>query len=99
MSALRDVVVGAHTLSVHGVRVAISACGYAPDLLRHVLPKSIPAAVVLATLEMGELLLAMAGLGILGLGAQPPWPSGGAMLSEGRRLLSDAPYLYPLRAI
>ena len=38
-------------------------------LLRHLLPNIIPAAVVLATLEMGELLLAMAGLGFLGPGA------------------------------
>ena len=60
-------------------------------LRRGVLPNTIPAAVVLATLEMGELLRAMAGIGFLELGAQPPMAEWGTMLSEGRRHLFDAP--------
>ena len=59
--------------------------------LRQVLRNISPAADVLATLEMGELLLAMATLGFLELGAQPPMAEWGAMLSEGRRHLFDAP--------
>ena len=47
-------------------------------LLRHLLPNIIPAAVVLATLEMGELLLAMATLGFPELGVQPPMAEWGA---------------------
>ncbi|MEJ7811298.1 MAG: ABC transporter permease subunit [Gemmatimonadaceae bacterium] len=70
-------------------------------LARHVLPDVLPAAVVLATLEMGELVLVIAGLGFLGLGAQPPVAEWGAMVSEGRRHLLDAPQLtiYPGLAI
>lgn len=62
-------------------------------LVRHILPNALPPVVVLATLEMGELLLAIAALNFLGLGVQPPFPEWGAMLNEGRRFLFVAPRL------
>ena len=70
-------------------------------LLHHILPNVVPAVVILATLEMGELILAMAGLSFLGLGAQPPAPEWGAMLNDGRPFLLTAPRLviYPGLAI
>jgi peptide/nickel transport system permease protein len=66
-------------------------------VLRHVLPAIVPAIAVLASLEMGELILAIAGLSFLGLGAQPPTPEWGAMLNDGRSFLFTAPsmMLYP----
>jgi peptide/nickel transport system permease protein len=68
---------------------------------RHVLPNVLPPVVVLATLEMGGLILAISGLSFLGLGAQPPTPEWGAMLNDGRAFLLGAPQLmiYPGLAI
>ena len=51
---------------------------------RHVLPAVLGQLVVLATLDLGHVVLAVAGLSFLGLGAQPPDPEWGAMLSDGR---------------
>lgn len=59
--------------------------------LRHMLPHVLPTAVVLATLDLGALILAFAGLSFLGLGAQPPTPEWGAMLNEGRTYFLSAP--------
>ena len=67
----------------------------------HVLPGILPAVVVLATLEMGELVLAISGFSFLGLGAQPPTPEWGAMLNDARNFFFTAPQLmvYPGAAI
>ena len=70
-------------------------------VFRHVLPNVLAPVAVLATIEMGELILAVAGLGFLGLGAQPPTPEWGAMVNDGRFFLLSAPRLmiYPGVAI
>lgn len=67
----------------------------------HLLPNVIGPVIVLATLELGTLLLAISGLSFLGLGAQPPTPEWGSMLNDGRRLFISAPQLmlYPGAAI
>jgi peptide/nickel transport system permease protein len=69
--------------------------------VRHVLPQVLPPVVVLATLQSGRLLLALSGLSFLGLGAQPPTPEWGAMLSDAQNYLANAPQLmvYPGIAI
>jgi peptide/nickel transport system permease protein len=59
-------------------------------VLRHVLPNMIPPIIVLATAGMGISLLVAAGLSYLGLGAQPPLPEWGAMLSDARGYLRNA---------
>jgi peptide/nickel transport system permease protein len=53
-------------------------------ILRHVLPNSIAPVIVYGTLMMASAILDAAALGFLGLGAQPPTPEWGAMLSESR---------------
>lgn len=70
-------------------------------ILRHVLPNVIPSVLVLATLELGGLILAISGLSFLGLGAQPPTPEWGTMLNDGRPFFQRAPQLmiYPGLAI
>jgi ABC-type dipeptide/oligopeptide/nickel transport system permease subunit len=57
--------------------------------------------VVLATLDMGSIILGISGLNFLGLGAQPPTPEWGAMLNDARPFLQSAPQLllYPGIAI
>jgi peptide/nickel transport system permease protein len=62
-------------------------------LVRHVLPNVISPLIVSATVTFSFALLAEAALSFLGLGAQPPEPSWGAMLSGGRRFMETVPSL------
>jgi peptide/nickel transport system permease protein len=62
-------------------------------LFRHVIPTTMPAVMVQATLGMAGSILAEASLSFLGLGVQPPTPSWGTMLNGGRLHLLDAPHL------
>jgi len=70
-------------------------------VLRHILPNILAPVAILATVEMGELILAVAALGFLGLGAQPPTPEWGAMVNDARPFLLSSPALtvYPGVAI
>src|SRR5262249_3137335 len=58
-------------------------------IFRHVMPLSLPSVIVRATLDMAGIILTAAGLGFLGLGAQPPTPEWGAMISVGRQNILD----------
>lgn len=66
---------------------------HARVLFKHVLPNALPPIIVYATLGMGTAVLQAAALGFLGLGAQPPQPEWGAMLSEGRQYIQLAPHV------
>jgi peptide/nickel transport system permease protein len=55
----------------------------------NLMPLCLPSLVVRITLSMSSILLTAAGLGFLGLGAQPPTPEWGVMLSTGRRFMLD----------
>ncbi len=59
-------------------------------ILKHVIPNSFAPILVQATLRIGDTIIIAAGLSFLGLGAQPPLPEWGAMLSGGRQYLRDA---------
>ena len=56
-------------------------------ILRHVMPVCLPSVVIRITLNMAGIILTAAGLGFLGLGAQPPSPEWGAMLASGRQFM------------
>jgi peptide/nickel transport system permease protein len=58
-------------------------------ITRHVMPLCLPSLIVRVTLNMAGIILTAAGLGFLGLGAQPPTPEWGAMTSTGRRFMLD----------
>jgi peptide/nickel transport system permease protein len=58
-------------------------------LRRHIVPMCLASVIVRLTLDMAGIILTAAGLGFLGLGAQPPLPEWGAMISTGRQLLLD----------
>jgi len=62
-------------------------------IVRHIFPNTVPPIIVYATLGMGTAVLQAAALGFLGLGAQPPTPEWGAMLSEGRQYIQNAPHV------
>ena len=55
----------------------------------HVMPLCMPSTIVRVTLDMAGIILTAAGLGFLGLGAQPPLPEWGAMISRGRAFILD----------
>ncbi|RMG62046.1 MAG: ABC transporter permease [Calditrichaeota bacterium] len=59
----------------------------------HLLPNTFNPVLVMATLGMASMIITEAGLSFLGLGTQPPTPSWGGMLSEGRQYLLEAPHL------
>lgn len=58
-------------------------------VLRHVLPMCLPSLVVRVTLDMSSIILTAAGLGFLGLGAQPPLPEWGTMIATARRFILE----------
>lgn len=62
-------------------------------VVRHVLPLCIPSVIVRITLNMSGVILTAAGLGFLGLGAQPPLAEWGAMVSTGRQFMIDSPWV------
>jgi peptide/nickel transport system permease protein len=62
-------------------------------LVRHLLPNIMSPVIVQATLGLAEAIIEAAALSFLGLGATPPTPEWGAMLSEGRSYLRLAPWV------
>ncbi|WP_407570050.1 nickel transporter permease [Deinococcus altitudinis] len=60
--------------------------------LRHLLPNSVAPLLVQASFDVGSAILTAAGLGFIGFGAQPPTPEWGAMVSETRNYISQAPW-------
>ena len=61
-------------------------------MLKHVLPNSLGPLVVQASISLGIAILIEAALSFIGLGTQPPNPSLGAMLAEGKDFMSEAPW-------
>ena len=71
--------------------LAVQLMGASPwrIVLRHIMPLCLSSLIVRVTLDMAGIILTAAGLGFLGLGAQPPLPEWGAMIASGRRFLLD----------
>lgn len=67
----------------------VQGAGTARILFRHVMPLCVSSLIVRVTLDMAGIILTAAGLGFLGLGAQPPMAEWGAMVSAGRRYILD----------
>lgn len=68
-------------------------------VVRHILPSVVSPVLVLATLDMGGVILGIAGLSFLGLGAQPPTAEWGTMLASGRNYLQQAWWLVNIPGI
>ncbi|MBU8690541.1 ABC transporter permease [Priestia megaterium] len=71
----------------------LNGVGTLPLILRHFLPHVGGHLLVLATLDIGKIILMMASLSYIGLGTQPPTPEWGTMLNEGRAYFYNAPQL------
>jgi len=79
----REFVQAAHALGVRDGRI----------LLRHVLPNALTPWLVVATLDMARVIVIESALSFLGLGVQPPTPTWGGMLADGRVYISTAWWL------
>lgn len=69
--------------------IRLQGAGPLRIITKHIWPLCISSLIVRVTLDMAGVILAAAGLGFLGLGAQPPSPEWGAMISEGRKFILD----------
>jgi len=74
------------------VAIALGA-GDGRILLRHVLPNVVAPVLVVSSFQLAELIIVESSLSFLGLGVQPPMPSWGSMLSQGREYISSAWWL------
>ena len=70
-----------------------AGAGHFRLVFQHLLPNVVPTLIVVGTLGVSTAVLAAAGLSFLGLGAQPPQPEWGFMLSASRDLISRAPWM------
>lgn len=78
-----------------------AACTHSQLLFRHILRNIAPSIIVMATLEIGSIMLAIAAFSFVGLGSQPPTPEWGIMLSDSKEFIQTQPQLmiYPGVAI
>jgi peptide/nickel transport system permease protein len=74
---------------------AATALGFSKPriILRHLIPNALGPVIVAATLGIGNTIVMEAGLSFLGLGVQPPTPSWGTMVADGRNVLLNAWWL------
>jgi peptide/nickel transport system permease protein len=71
----------------------VVGCGNIRILLRHILPNIVNSIIVLATVQLGAVIVFEATLSFLGLGVQPPTPAWGSMLADGRTFVGSAWWL------
>jgi peptide/nickel transport system permease protein len=83
----------ADTLTVRGTdyiaAVRLTGAGTGRIVLRHVVPLCLTSVIVRVTLDMSGIILTAAGLGFLGMGAQPPTPEWGTMIAASRAYILD----------
>jgi peptide/nickel transport system permease protein len=79
----RDFVLSARAIGVGNARI----------IIRHMLPNIVGPIIVLASLDVGSIIILESALSFLGLGIQPPTPSWGGMLNAGRSLMRNAPHI------
>lgn len=77
----------------HFAAAKLAGAGRLSLAFRHVLPGMIPVLLVIATLDLGALILTLAGLSFLGLGAAPPAPELGAMTAQSLQYLFTSPWV------
>jgi ABC-type dipeptide/oligopeptide/nickel transport system permease subunit len=79
----REFVIAARALGGGGARI----------IFRHIAPNVVGPAIVVSSFQLAELIIVESSLSFLGLGVQPPTPSWGSMVSEGRAYISSAWWL------
>lgn len=71
----------------------LSGCGTAKIMIRHILPNIAGSVIVTAVQDIGTMIMELAGLSFLGLGAAPPVAEWGSMMSNGRSMLQTCPWI------
>ena len=71
----------------------LAGCGTLQIITRHILPNIIGSILVTAMLDIGTMMMELAGLSFLGLGAKPPAAEWGSMVSDVRSLVTSAPWV------
>jgi peptide/nickel transport system permease protein len=71
----------------------LSGCGTAKIIFRHLIPNIAGPILVTASLDIGTMMMEIAGLSFLGLGAVPPAAEWGSMMSSGRSMLQTSPWV------
>ncbi|MCI8672031.1 MAG: ABC transporter permease [Lachnospiraceae bacterium] len=75
------------------IQAKLGGASFFKVIWRYIMPNVVPSLLVLMAQDIGNKLLTVAGLSLLGLGSKPPTPEWGFMLSEGRNYMSEAPWL------
>ena len=90
-------IVRSMTLKVRGEEYVTAAVMMGANtstiLRRHIIPNIMPLVITTGALDIGAIMIEVAGLSFLGFGAQPPTPEWGLMLNEGRQYLQTSPWL------
>ncbi|NLY09235.1 MAG: ABC transporter permease [Tissierellia bacterium] len=89
-------------LAAEGVEIQAAIVTGASDLrimFKHIFPKVIIPAMVLATFELGNLILSIAALSFFGLGSKPPTPEWGSILADSKPYFFQSPYLVIMPSI
>ena len=71
----------------------LAGCNHWQLIFRHILPNILGPVFVTATLDIGTMLMELAGLSYLDLGAKVPMAEWGSMMSNGRSMLQTAPWI------
>ena len=73
--------------------VRLSGSGTGKIIFRHILPNILGPILVTAVLDIGTMMMELAALSFLGLGAKPPIPEWGSMMSDTRSLMTTSPWI------
>ena len=76
---------------IAAARLAGSSTG--AIMIRHILPNIIGSVLITAVLDIGTMIMELAGLSFLGLGATPPVAEWGSMMNNGRSMIQTAPWV------
>ena len=71
----------------------LSGSGTGKIMIKHILPNIAGPVIVTAVLDIGTMMMEIAGLSFLGLGAMPPIAEWGSMMSSGRSMLQTSPWV------
>ena len=71
----------------------LSRCSHMKIIFKHIFPNILGTIIVTATLDIGVMMMELAGLSFLGLGAMPPTAEWGSMMSNGRSMIQSSPWV------
>ena len=71
----------------------LSGCSHMKIIFKHIFPNILGTIIVTATLDIGVMMMELAGLSFLGMGAMPPTAEWGSMMSNGRSMIQSSPWV------